>query len=337
MEPSAARRPSEPLGRLARLFVHPEERRLRAGWRILLTLGLLGALSAATQLFFGLVFGPGAGVIGRFSLGGLFLLGAALALLVVGAGCRFLDRRPLTDLGFRTERRWWLDLVFGTLIGGVLMLGILGAEEAMGWASYSVASAAEGEAPPLAYLPVLLLVFLAIGFYEELVFRGYLITNLAEGMRGRRLSGTSASVLAAAITSVIFGVAHALNPHASVISTANIVMAGVMLALGYLLTAELALPIGLHLGWNLFQNLLGMPVSGQSNFHFGALLERQVSGPAWVTGGDFGPEAGLTGLMAMALGSALIVAWIRLRGGRVRVHPALSSWGSGPQGLLGPT
>ena len=45
----------------------------------------------------------------------------------------------------------------------------------------------------------------------------------------------------------------------------GIALAAVLLGLAYLRTRSLALPIGIHLGWNWFQgNILGFGVSGNS-------------------------------------------------------------------------
>jgi membrane protease YdiL (CAAX protease family) len=86
-------------------------------------------------------------------------------------------------------------------------------------------------------------------------------------------------------------------------------VAGVFLAVGYLQTKQLWLGIGLHMGWNYFEgNVFGFQVSGLDTFR---LIHQTVAGPDWITGGMFGPEAGLIVLPAMALGVGLIYAYCR--------------------------
>ncbi len=41
------------------------------------------------------------------------------------------------------------------------------------------------------------------------------------------------------------------------------------------------------------------------------LLEVDVSGPALITGGAFGPEAGLVGLLGVGIAAGMIVVWQR--------------------------
>ena len=52
-------------------------------------------------------------------------------------------------------------------------------------------------------------------------------------------------------------------------------------------------------------------------------LAEQV-GPAVWTGGEFGPEAGLLGLVAMLVGGALTLAWVRSRQGGLALATSLT-------------
>ena len=168
-----------------------------------------------------------------------------------------------------------------------------------------------------------LVIFTAVAITEEVGFRAYLVTNLAETLRWTRLSARNVTLLSVVLSSLVFGLAHAANPNASLIAVANITVGGVFLAAGYVLMGDLALPLGLHLGWNLGQALLDMPVSGQAWLRGAALVSRSVhEGHALEAGAEFGPEAGLTGLLAMGGGTLVVVLWSRARVGRLAIDPS---------------
>ena len=60
--------------------------------------------------------------------------------------------------------------------------------------------------------------------------------------------------------------------------------------------------MGLHTGWNFFEGtVFGFPVSGLGDFP--RIIDQAVNGPARITGGLFGPEAGLVLLPALLLGA----------------------------------
>jgi hypothetical protein len=168
-----------------------------------------------------------------------------------------------------------------------------------------------------------LLAFVAVGFYEELFSRGYQLRNLAEGLNGRLLGARGGLLLAWLLSSLVFGLLHGANPGATPVSTANIVVAGLMLGLGYLLTGELAIPIGLHIAWNFFEgNVFGFPTSGaEAGATFIAIVQ---GGPELWTGGAFGPEAGLLGLGGMLACCLLIVGWVRGRRGIAALYRTLA-------------
>ncbi len=54
--------------------------------------------------------------------------------------------------------------------------------------------------------------FLCVGIYEELLFRGYFLRNLAEGLNLARLGPVVALLLAWIGSSLVFGAAHLSNP-----------------------------------------------------------------------------------------------------------------------------
>ena len=238
---------------------------------------------------------------------------------------RFLDRRPFADFGFHLNRDWWIDFGFGLLLGAVLIGVIFVVELAAGWVTVTGTFVTRN--PEASFLPTILVplvTFLAVGFYEELFSRGYQLQNMAEGLTWRLITPRAAIIIATLLSSAVFGALHAGNPNATLFSTLNIVFAGVLLAMGYLLTGELAMPIALHITWNFFQgNVFGFPVSG-TDFRSATIIAIEQRGPDLWTGGPFGPEAGLLGLGAMALGILLTVLWVQYRYGRAGLDLSLA-------------
>jgi uncharacterized protein len=308
---------------LRELFVNAEDR-LRAGWRLLFQfllndagISLLGfvVLSAAAL--------PGGG--GSPPPPYLLYTGAAIVAAASVWFCgRSLDGRPFSGFGLRLDRAWWSDLGFGLVLGASLMTGIFLLQLAAGWVTVtgSFVTTNGGAFFPTILAPVVL--FVCVGFYEELVSRGYQLTNLAEGLNGVGVGPGGAIVLAWILSSSLFAVLHFSNPNASALGTLNIFLAGMMLGTGYVLTGQLAIPIGLHVTWNLFQgNVFGFPVSGLDLTGATFIATRQA-GPTLLTGGPFGPEAGLIAPAAMAVGVGLIALRVRHRTGKLGLHPPLA-------------
>jgi hypothetical protein len=77
------------------------------------------------------------------------------------------------------------------------------------------------------------------------------------------------------------------------------------------------------MSWNFFQgSVFGFPVSGVSSA--ASFIGIHQAGPELFTGGAFGPEAGLVGLVALALGSVLIVLWLRWTRGATQLDQRLA-------------
>jgi membrane protease YdiL (CAAX protease family) len=213
---------------------------------------------------------------------------------------RFLDQRSLASLGLHLNRAALPDFLVGFLISGVMMGLIFLIMCCAGWVRVN------GFAwQTLSWLQVLLSTLLMLctlglltGWSEELVTRGYLFSNLTDGLnRG----------WAVVITSVVFGLLHRNNPGATWVAVLGLILAGLFFAYARLRIGNLWLPIGIHAGWNFFEGVvIGFPVSGLNIFR---LTHLTISGPTAITGGAFGPEAGIVLIPAMLLGMLLIHLW----------------------------
>jgi uncharacterized protein len=321
------------LQRLVWVFWNTEEKRLRAVWRIgAHTIALFGLTSAFTigllflTLSVGSILGNGLGdrlgeagpmALMQLPIFSLVIvpvatfLGVLLSTLLAG---KFVDRRNIRGFGLKFSKTWWMDFGFGLGLGAVLIALIF----AFGWLTGTVRIT--GYFQPftegLAFLPGFLqalLLYVFVGIYEELISRGYHLINLSEGLNLKPIGKHLAIILAVLVSSAVFGLLHFGNPNATWVSTLNITLAGIVFSLGMVFTRRLAIPIGLHITWNFFLgNVFGFPVSGTRN---GAtLIATETIGPDWLTGGAFGPEAGLMGLIALIIGGILIIWQIKNHG-----------------------
>ena len=81
----------------------------------------------------------------------------------------------------------------------------------------------------------------------------------------------------------------------------------------------------MHIAWNFFQgNVFGFPVSGTTSVT--SFITIQQGGPTLWTGGAFGPEGGLLGILAMLVGSLLIWGWVQSRYGRATLRRSLAEY-----------
>jgi len=296
------------------LFLSPGETRLRAGWRLILH----GVINIFFMLIIGALVAIGLLFAGRtsesiFEEGTLllaFLISIPSITLSTILARRLLDRKSFISLGFEWRRYALRDLIVGILIPGFIMGMIFLVEWGFGW--LEIQSFAWEQVPSGDVFLGLLggfLIYIAVGYQEELLSRGYQLQNLVEGTNLR------AGIF---LSSLIFAALHLGNPFTSFWSTVGLIFAGYFLAYGWVRTKQLWLSIGLHIGWNFFEgNVFGFPVSGTDSFR---LVHHTVSGPAWITGGNFGPEAGFIVLPGMLFGALLIWAY--------------TEWGRGKHDLL---
>lgn len=135
----------------------------------------------------------------------------------------------------------------------------------------------------------LMVLLLAAALAEELLFRGYPL---------QRLAARFGKVPAAVALSVVFGLAHSLNPGSSPLGIVNVGLASLVLSMAFFTRGGLPAAWGLHFGWNAGLGLAAdAPVSGIRLSLPGP--EYAPGGPTWLTGGDFGPEGGAVATVVM--------------------------------------
>jgi len=302
------------------IFWNSAERRLRAGWRITFQLIFFWIILFGINALAGIVYtrltGRSTDTPDLYASPWLAFGNSAASMLAV-CGSMWLaallfDRRPFSDYGFHFSKNWWKDFGAGLVLGALVMALIFMVEYLAGWVSLQgfFVSNLRGFSFPAAMV-YYLGIYILVGFSEEMISRGYQTRNLAEGLPKNALFRSGNVIIAWVITSAVFGLMHFFNANASWTSTLMIFFAGLMLGLGYILTGSLAVPIGIHIAWNFFQGaVFGFPVSGNVSDASFIIIEQK--GPDLLTGGAFGPEAGLVGFAAILLLAGLVYAWVRL-------------------------
>jgi membrane protease YdiL (CAAX protease family) len=233
----------------------------------------------------------------------LFALGQGVVLLLAfGAATWVVGIRALKltrwDLRWRTPLGWLrglgVGLVFGVLPAAVAMtLGVFTA--GAGWIH-------DGGSLPawVAQVGKTLLILGPAALAEELMFRGLPLVLAA------RAFGRGRAIL---LMSVLFALAHIQNPDVTAAGVGNIALAGIFLALAFYGPGGMWSAFGAHLGWNATLAALAAPVSGLP-FDI-PYIDYRMGGPAWLTGGAFGPEGGLLATVALTATVVLIARWIR--------------------------
>lgn len=178
----------------------------------------------------------------------------------------------------------------GASMSGAVILALL----AFGLAEISVQGGAWSSLP-LALIPPAL-ALLPPALWEELFFRGYPLGAT------RRALGALPAIF---VTSLLFALAHSAADGYP-LGLVNIFLIGLVLAGLRVGRGGLPAAWGAHFAWNAVLLVTGASVSG-----LGLSPEEvrfSVSGPSWLTGGGFGPEASLiTTVAALAAAGALVL------------------------------
>lgn len=291
------------------------------GWKRWLVL----SPGARLILFLLLVFASGFLVVVGLNLLGWMGRGAHVGPSLAGFAQLLLRAVPTLFAYFvvvrLVERRWPAEMAWRTLLPhalaglamGIVLLGVV-----MGvlWltGSYHVL----GTGGPVHWLGAILTVGLGAGISEEIFFRGALYRMVEEGL------GTWLALLVSALA---FGAVHLHNPNATLWSGLAIAIeAGILFGLVYHVTRSLWVCMGLHAAWNIMEGpVFGTSVSGLAPHGW---LHSSMTGPDWLSGGPFGPEASVVTpvcslllalvflVIALRRGSIVPPFWARRDGGR---------------------
>ena len=262
------------------MTIHPflnSERQLRNGWWILTFFLVLAAILVPVLL--------------TAQTSNLEVSTGVQAMIILLATmiCQLLRRRPLAELLGKFDMRWFREICLGGLLGSALMLIPALFLEMFGWVHW------QWNPEGVSVLSSRLLLFAGVALAEELLFRGFVFQRLLTGL---------GQLPAQLIVATFFLLTHLNNPGMTgsikAMAGMNIFLASILFGRAFIQTQSLAMPLGLHWMANWIQGgLLGFGVSGTEQF--GLLQPVFGAAPAWLTGGRFGLEASLPGLICVVI------------------------------------
>jgi len=297
----------QPLSRsdLHRFFYSSSE--LRAGWRLLIFLAIVVALTNASNLMLRhLLHGADSTTLFLvFEVTNFFIF--LFASWVMGR----IEGRTVADYGLPWRRMFSSRFWQGVLLGFATVTGLLVAMRAAG--VFYFGSVALHGADVWKWATIYAFVFLLVALREEFRARGYGLFTLSTGI---------GFWPAAIISAAFFGYSHHLNSGENWIGLVNAAIFGLLACLLLRRTGDLWMPIGLHMAFDWSETYFyGVADSGQ--VLPGHLLNSNLSGPFWLSGGTVGPEGSLLcTLMLIAVGLVCAVCLPEARYPQGAQHPS---------------
>ena len=212
------------------------------------------------------------------------LFSFAFISLLVFFRVTVIEKRSFSSIGFN-KNNWLKKYSLGFLIGLAMMSIIVLILLPFGYITIEKNPIQPVGVSAIASILVILFGWIIQGATEEIVTRGWLLNVLS----------TKYNIgVGLLISSTLFGLMHLTNPNVNYIAVINIILVGLFYGLYVIKTNDLWAVCGMHSAWNFAQgNIFGFKVSGL-DVSVGSLIDLNLVGSDFVTGGIFGPEAGIT-------------------------------------------
>ena len=281
---------------LKNIFWNDTEKRLRALFRIILLLLVAGIFANLIAL----IFDDTSDLLDKSMLNFFIMLAILLSIFLVG---KYIDKRGWSEFGITVLP--FKQFVYGSLFGAFLVGIIFSIQYWLGWLSLDEIRLNQFSSHAF------IIVFIGQVFryvcgsvFEEAFSRGYLLLNIAEGLKSK-ISTSQAVLISYVLTSSIFGLLHLFNENASWLSSLNLILLGFLFGWMVIKTGKLHFSIGLHAFWNIFQNnVFGFANSGKKSI--ASMYTFENSGHLLWTGGEFGIEGGLICTITILFGLILL-------------------------------
>ena len=227
------------------------------------------------------------------------LFSFAFISLLVFFRVKVIEKRSLSSIGFN-KNNWLKKYSLGFLIGLVMMSIIVLILLSFGYITVEKNPIQLVGISAISSILVILFGWIIQGATEEIVTRGWLLNVLS----------TKYNIgVGLLISSTLFGLMHLTNPNVNYIAVINIILVGLFYGLYVIKTNDLWAVCGMHSAWNFAQgNIFGFEVSGL-DVSVGTLIDLNLVENDFITGGVFGPEAGIisTFILLVSIGILLFI------------------------------
>lgn len=192
--------------------------------------------------------------------------------------------RPWKNIGFNFNKSVISEMAYGTSLCGIAVSFVFFLEWSLSFFRISAVKTPENK-----FFYFLIFIFIA-SFIEEFINRGLMVNGLKIILKR--------NWLVILIIAILFGLGHTTNPNANAISVFGSSLGGIIYTVAFLGAKNIWFPWMLHFFWNTFQFLFGFPVSGMEVPQ--VVVQADIKNSI-LSGGSYGPEAGLIGIAARGI------------------------------------
>ncbi len=268
---------------------------VRSGWKILLVFILAYALTFGATMLFGVIIGifllsnGNTDYLMNFNVDSttqyelIFQLTTSINNILFILSCiiiwKLFEKKKISKMGITSIKKGYKELIVGLALGAVAMSIV-----AIVIISIGDVSLINPIRKPQITISLLygLIGFIFVGFGEEILSRGYIMSVLKQ---------TRNKWIVLIGPALIFAALHLGNNGIDLLSFINLFLVGVLFAYMFMKSKSLWMPIGYHITWNYFQGYVwGFGVSGIS---VNGLYKVENISNNIINGGAFGPEGGI--------------------------------------------
>lgn len=294
------------------IFINKDSN-LRSGWKIsivfVLVFSLLYAISSVINLGIQITLANKGqayvmDVINRLTANGWFAaINGIVSNLCFIIPCiivwKVFEKSKLTHMGLLNIKYGYKDFLVGLVLGAISMTVVAIILVLFG----QVQLTNKLTQPNISFSMFTgLILFISVGFGEEILGRGYIISVLKQIKNKWTILVVSA---------LIFSLLHGGNPNVTLLALTNIFFVGMLFGYMYLKLDNIWMPIGYHIMWNYFQGyVFGFQVSGtDANGIYGINIIKDNL----LNGGSFGPEGGLAVTLIIIIGFFMVRTYYRIK------------------------